>query len=145
MVILSVRPKTAYFQGIPRDLLKRNRFDYYFQEFAHLGEQAVYNVELNQDIPLADHFKTFGYLPRYSEYRYIPSRVVGQMATTLQGWHLARKFAPGTTVPLNEDFINCVPDKRIFVVEDPNEDEIICHIIFRIRARRPLPMYGTPI
>lgn len=145
MVIMSMRPKTAYFQGIPRELLKLDRLDFYFQDFAELGEQPVYNCELVvTGNPLTDRL-VFGYLPRFAEYRVEHNKVTGQMATTLEFWHLARKFATSSTPPLNEDFIVCDPSKRIFAVTDPDEDEIFMHIIFKIMARRPLPAYGTPM
>lgn len=144
MIIMSMVPETSYFQGIPREFLKKDRLDFYFAEFASLGEQEVFNKELVvTGLPTDD--ETFGYLPRFAEYRVEASRVSGQMATTLLPWHLAREFSTAASVPLNEDFIVCDPSKRIFAVTDPNEDEMIIHIMFKIFARRPLPAYGTPL
>lgn len=93
--ILSVRPKTAYYQGIPRDLSKTvDRTQYYWPDFAFLGEQAVQNKELYVDpTNPAYNSGTFGYIPRYTEYRYNPGRVHGQMKTTLNTWQMARTFA----------------------------------------------------
>lgn len=145
MIIMSVRPKSAYYQGIPRELLKQDLQDFYFQDFASLGEQPVYNAELVVTGNPVTDMATFGYLPRYAEYRVEHNRVAGQMVTTLEYWQLGRKFSTGATPPLNEDFIVCDPSKRIFAVDDPDEDELICHIIFKIYARRPIPQYGTPL
>lgn len=145
MVIMSMRPKTAYYQGIPRELLKQDRLDFYFQDFADLGEQPVYNAELVVTGDPNTDMETFGYLPRFAEYRVEHNSVVGQMATTQEYWHLGRKFSTASTPALNEDFIVCDPSKRIFAVTDPDVDEITAHIIFKIMARRPLPAYGTPM
>lgn len=140
--LLSVRPRTAYMQGQPRHFSKVNdRTEFYWPDFAHLGEQAV----LNQEIYVSDNVNnalTFGYIPRYSEYRYNPSRVSGQMATTLDTWHMARLFA--TPPLLNQSFVEMDPTKRIFAVTDPDEDEIVAHIYHMIEAVRPMPAYGDP-
>lgn len=58
---------------------------------AHLGEQPVYNVELYAQGTSADK-QPFGYLPIYYEYRKAVSTVHGQFRTTLDFWHMARKF-----------------------------------------------------
>ena len=44
--IMSVLPRTSYQQGVPRHFLREDKFDYYWPEFAHLGEQEVFNEEL---------------------------------------------------------------------------------------------------
>lgn len=149
MSLLSVIPSTSYYQGIPKIFRKTtDRYAYAFPLLANIGEQPVRNEELvyKPDAGAAN-FDTFGYLPNYSEYRYIPSRVTGQMATSLDNWHLARKFnATGPTpIPFNSDFIECVPDKRIFAVTDPDEDEVLCHLYHKITCNRRLPYYGTPL
>lgn len=143
MTILSIRPKTSYYQGLARHFWKRDRMEYYWPDFAMLGEQAIKNGEIFFTGQPRDA-ETFGYIPRYSEYRYNSARVAGQMQTTLEFWHMARKFDAITPPELNEDFITCDPTKRIFAVTDPNEDEIVAHIYHKIMARRPVPLYGTP-
>lgn len=143
LCLLSIRPQSAYYQGIPRMFSRRDRLDYYWPDFAFLGEQSVLRKELFCDGTDGKDDDVFGYIPRYSEYRYIPSRVCGEMRTTLDFWHMGRNLVAPNAV-LNADFIKCVPTKRIFAVEDENEDEIIAHVFHRILARRPLPRYGTP-
>lgn len=142
--VLSIRPKTAYFQGVPRHFNKFDRTLYYWPDFAFLGEQEVLNKELFfTDDPDYDN-ATFGYIPRYSEYRYNPSRVSGAMRTSLDHWHMARKFDPLNPPTLSEEFIVCDPTKRIFAVEDDLDDEIVGHIFHKIVATRPMPKYGNP-
>lgn len=142
--ILSVRPKTAYYQGIPKHFLKfRDRLEYYWPAFAELGEEEVKNVELYySDAAVNQNDETFGYLPRYTEYRFLNGRVSGQMKTSLEFWHMGRKFSalPG----LNSSFITCDPTLRVFANNDPADDTIVAHIYHRIMARRPLPQYGSP-
>jgi hypothetical protein len=139
--IMSVMPKTAYQQGIPKTFLKNDTLDYYFPSFANIGEQPVTKNELYAYTSSAND--TFGYVPRYAEYKYMPSRVAGEFRTTLDYWHLGRIFA--TEPNLNSTFIECKPEDttRIFAVED-GTDPLYCHVYNKIQALRPMPKYGTP-
>lgn len=140
--IMSVMPKTAYQQGIPRTYLKFDALDYFWPSFANIGEQEVQKQELYAYT--ANKEQTFGYVPRYAEYKYMPSRVAGEFRTTLDYWHLGRKFA--TEPSLNQQFIECDPasTKRIFAVEE-GADSLYCHVYNKIRAVRPMPKFGTPM
>jgi hypothetical protein len=139
--IMSVMPKTAYQQGIPKTYLKNDTLDYYWPTFANIGEQEVTNAELYAYTPSSS--QTFGYVPRYAEYKYMPSRVAGEFRTTLDYWHLGRKF---TTQPaLNAAFVNCDPTKRIFAVNNTGTDSLYCHVLNKIKAVRPMPKFGTPM
>lgn len=139
--VLSVMPKTAYQQGIPKTFLKYDPLDYFWPSFAHIGEQPVQNQELYAYTPTKED--TFGYVPRYAEYKYMPSRVAGDFRTSLDYWHLGRIFngAPA----LNQNFIECIPDNvsRIFAVED-GEDNLYMHILNKVTAIREMPKFGTP-
>lgn len=140
--IMSIMPKPAYMQGIPKHYLKADPTDYYWPSFAHLGEQPVQNQEIYAYG--ANPTGEFGYLPIYADYRYKPSRVAGDFRTTLEYWHLARKF---TAQPqLTEEFLQVDPEfvKRIFAVQD-STDNLYIHCLNKIKAVRPLPMYGTPM
>lgn len=141
--IMSVMPKTAYQQGIPRTFLKTDSLDYFWPTFANIGEQEVQNQELYAYTSTGAD--TFGYVPRYAEYKYMPSRVAGEFRTNLDYWHLGRIFA--SQPALNQTFIECTPanTKRIFAVEDLNTDSLYCHVLNKIKAVRPMPMYGTPM
>jgi hypothetical protein len=140
--IMSVMPKTAYQQGIPRTYLKKDTLDYFWPSFANIGEQEVQKQELYAYTSNAQ--ETFGYVPRYAEYKYLPSRVAGEFRTSLDYWHLGRKFA--TEPSLNQTFVECDPaaTKRIFAVEE-GADSLYCHVYNKIRAIRPMPKFGTPM
>lgn len=139
--LLSVTPKTAYMQGIPKKFLRSDMYDYAWPVLAHIGEQEVLNKEIYVDSDGLND-ATFGYVPRYSEYRYIPSRVAGEMRTSLNYWHMARNFTTRPT--LSGQFIECTPDKRIFAVTAQNVDSLIMHAFHNIKCSRLLPKYGTP-
>lgn len=139
--IMSVMPKTAYQQGIPKHFLKVNDpFEYFWPSFAHIGEQEVkvrelygFNIEGNN---------TFGYVPRYAEYKFQHNRVAGDFRTTLNYWHLGRIFS--TPPNLNEEFVQCTPSDRIFAVTDPGVQKLYATVLNRIKAVRRMPKFGNP-
>jgi hypothetical protein len=139
--VMSVMPKTAYQQGIPKTYLKNDSLDYFWPSFAHIGEQPVTKNEIYAYT--SNQNDTFGYVPRYAEYKYMPSRVAGDFRTTLDYWHLGRIFAEEPE--LNEVFVECDPTKRIFAVDDPTGDSLYCHVLNKIKAIRPMPKFGTPM
>jgi len=140
--VMSVMPKTAYQQGIPRTFLKLDPLDYFWPSFANIGEQEVQVQELYAFTP--NHEGTFGYVPRYAEYKYMPSRVAGDFRNSLDYWHLGRIFDNEPT--LSQEFIECTPEdtSRIFAVTDPDAQKLYCHVLNKIKAVRPMPKYGTP-
>lgn len=139
--VMSVMPKTAYMQGIPRHFIKQEVTDYLTPDFENIGEQEVYNMELYANA--AEPRGTFGYMPRYAEYRYNPSYVCGNFKDDLDFWHLARKF--DTEPALNKQFVECDPGKRIFAVVEEGTDSIVVQVLNNIGAVRPLSKFGTPI
>lgn len=141
--IMSVLPKTAYQQGIPRQFLKYNdAFQYYWPSFAHIGEQEIQNREIYAFQAGTAGDNTFGYVPRYSEYKFENSRVAGDFRTTLDFWHLGRKF---TAAPaLNASFMGANPTHRVFAVTDPAVHKMYAHVYHKVRAVRRMPKFGTP-
>jgi hypothetical protein len=140
MGIIRVLPDTAYQQGLHRQFDKRSRYDFAWPTFAHIGEQPVFTREIYASAP--DPNEVFGYIPRYSEYRYLNDRVCGDFRETLEFWHLGRIFDEKPV--LNADFITANPATRIFAVEDENQDHIWAQTRFNILATRKLPRYGVP-
>lgn len=142
--IMSILPRTAYFQGIHRQWTRQTWDDYAWPQFAHLGEQAVLNKEIYSAND-SQNDATFGFLPRYSEYRTALSEVHGDFRTSLKFWHMAREFASRPN--LNNTFIRCAPSSdginRIFAVQDES-DKLWCCVEHDIKVRRMLPKYGTP-
>jgi len=142
MGIMSIMPKTAYQQGIPKDFIKYDYLDFGFPEFAHLGEQAIDLNEIAAYLQDPTPSEAWGYIPRYSEYKFMLNRVAGDFRTSLNYWHMGRIFAaaPG----LDEAFIVSDPTTRIFSVTDPDVQHMWVQVLNHIKALRPLPKYGTP-
>lgn len=141
--IISVLPRTAYQQGVPRHFSRFDKFDYYWPEFANIGEQAVLNKELYNDITGAvPNSGTFGYQSRYAEYKHGQSTVHGDFRTNLSYWHWGRIF--NSAPSLNESFIKADPSFRPFAVEDPDIHHLYCQLYNRVDALRPMPYFGVP-
>lgn len=140
--IMSIIPKPAYQQGIPRNYLKEDVLDFYWPSFANIGEQEVLNKEIYAYTNSGNN--VFGYIPRYSEYKYLQNRVAGLFRTDLAYWHLGRIF--GNDPALNQQFIEVNPSAqtRIFYDEFQDEDNIYIHVLNKMKARRLMPVYGTP-
>lgn len=140
--LTSCMPNTGYQQGMPKIWRKFDKFDYATPLFQHVGEQEIQSGELYyQGIPNEDQ-ETFGYIPRYSEYKFINSSVHGDFKTSLNFWTWDRKFENKPV--LNSDFLQCQPSRDIFAVTDPDEDVLLCQMFHNIKVRRPLTYYSNP-
>lgn len=140
MGIMSVIPKTSYQQGIHRSFKRFDKFDFYFPEFANLGEQEILDMELFFDGSKSGR-TTFGYQSRYAEYKYGKSTVHGDFRDDLSFYHMGRIF---TSEPsLNSSFTSADPTTRIFAVE--SGDNLYANIYHNISAVRPMPYFSNPI
>lgn len=145
--IMSVTPKPGYMQGINRTFTRFDKFDYYWPEFANIGEQEIKRKEIYYTEATTNAEQTFGYQSRYAEYKYGCNTVHGEMRTNLSFWHDARIF--GTDPNLSEEFVRMDPlndgINRIFAVTDPDfSDKLYCQLYNKIDALRPMPYFGTP-
>lgn len=140
--IMSVLPRTAYFQGMPKIFNKTDKFDYFWPEFAHLGEQEVKQSEIYYDPTGATNDETFGYQPRYTEYRFINDTVHGDFQGNLKFWHMAREFSNKPS--LNASFVQSDPTNRVFAVTDQNYPKLLVNTYANLQAVRPMPKYGNP-
>lgn len=149
MGILSIMNPPSYHQGMGKMWRRRSFLDYPWPTFAKLGEQQVDKAELfashtnltedtNGVLPL------FGYQSRYADWKYIPNWSHGLFHDDFLFWTLTRDFA--FSPELSEDFnlFDDTTQDRIFAVPGENQDNfwILCHN--RVKAKRPLPYFGTP-
>lgn len=135
-----LRPKSLYTNSIPREFLRKSRFDFWQPELQHLGQQEITNKELNAANDSPDG--VFGYSDRYNEYRFKQSQVCGEFRDLLQYWHLGRILPSNTT--LNADFVRCQPRNDIFAVTDEDYDKVYCSFSHSIQARRLITRHASP-
>ena len=145
--IMSIMPNAAYMQGLPRMYQKFDRLDHYWPQFAHLGEQEIKTSELFSDASLQENTddKTFGYTPRYAEYKFAQDSIHGDFRNSLSFWHMARIFENAPA--LNPEFLTNVQDaaNRVFNVVNDDVDKIWINIHHNLKALRKMPKYGTPL
>lgn len=145
--IMSVMPKAYYYQGIPRHFLRKDRFDYYLPQTAHLGEQPIENQELYYN-PLSDvNQNVFGFIPRWAEYKTSTNGIHGDFRGNLNYYHMARVF--GSTPTLSEQFISTRSvQTRPFVVwqqTNPQVNHLLwTSMFFDVVASRPIPYHSIP-
>lgn len=142
--IMSIMPRTSYQQGLSRMWSRSTKYDYYWPVFAHLGEQAILKQEIQWDH--TDASGTFGYAPRYEEYRQRPSVVCGEFRDSFDYWHMGRQFAGGaeesSNPTLTDAFVKCTPTMRPFAVT--NKAPCWVQVLNRVMAVRPIPRLGEP-
>lgn len=143
--VCCIRNDNTYQQGIEKLWSRTEKFDFYWPEFAHLGEQAVLNKEIYAQAT-ADDEKAFGYQEAYSEYRMTPNRVCGAFRSNasqpLDAWHYADNYKKLPT--LSQEWLatdKSVIDRTIAV---QNQPQFIMDVLIENDAVRPMPIYGTP-
>ena len=142
--VCRVVPKSSYNQGLSKFWQKFDKFDHYFPQFANIGEQPIYNKELYISGETGEDADEgiFGYQQRYAEYKYSFNRVAGDFRSNLKHWELSRRF---TSHPvLNQSFVECTPDDRIFAITDENEDKVWISLYHNVDALRPMPYHSNP-
>lgn len=145
--VMVARYDHTYQQGIERHWSRKTRFDYYWPVFANIGEQAVLNKEIFAQGTAKDN-EVFGYQEAWSDYRYKPNRVTGEMRSayeqSLDVWHLADDYA--SLPSLSDSWIR--EDKntvdRVLAVKSSVSDQLFADIYVSNRATRPMPMYSIP-
>lgn len=148
MGIACVTPVTAYQQGVNRQWLRRETFDFPFPEFAGLSEQEIFYAELktiDQSIPNSNALNrsVFGFTGRYNEMRYKPTQVCADMRDTYAYWHLGRIWDSGDYPSLNTSFVTMNPRKDIFAV--PSEPGLIGSFGNVLNVLRPIPFMAEPM
>lgn len=141
---VSVRSNYTYQEGVPREYLKKTRYDIFWPSLQFLGEQAIYNAEVYHQGNATDD-EVWAYQERMAEYRYKPNRVTGKLRSTapssLDVWGLWQEFgslpAWGTTF-LSED----PPVDR--VVATPSEPHILFDAWINLRCARPMAVRSVP-
>lgn len=141
--IMSITPRSGYQQGVPKDFTKFDNMDFYFPEFAHLSEQEIKNKELYVTDDSAYNEGTFGYTPRYAEYKYKASEAHGDFRGNLSFWHLNRIFDGRPN--LNTTFVECNPSNRVFATSETDDDKFWVQMYQDVKALRLMPKYGTPM
>lgn len=141
--LISARADLTYQNGTDRMWFNSTKFDLYWPEFAHLGEQAVLQREI-ETLGTGADTGVFGYLPAWDHYRTKLSKITGLFRTnatgTLDSWHLAQDLS---TPALNSTFIvENPPTTRVKATS--GDPDFIMDTYHHLISARPLPAHGVP-
>jgi hypothetical protein len=143
--ICCIRNDNTYQQGLERMWSRSEKYDFYWPEFAHLGEQAVLNKEIFAQ-GTEDDKKAFGYQEAYAEYRYKPNRVAGLFRSnamqSLDSWHYADYYTKLPT--LSQDWLASDKENINRTLAVQNQPQFIVDMLITNESVRPMPIYGTP-
>ena len=143
--LVNVRAKLTFQQGLNRMWSRSTKFDLYWPQFAHLGEQAVLMKEIYATGDSDADNAVWGYQERYAEYRYYPSLITGKFrssyAQSLDSWHLGLYYENAPA--LNDEFIQDKPPvERVIAVQD--EPQVLLDAFFKMDCVRAMPLYSVP-
>ena len=154
--------------GIDRTLFKTDACDFVIPEFDSVGMQETYRCEVVAPAPYNDTYPTFslgstpdftqtyGYAPRYSEYKTSYDRYNGGFCGPLKSWvtGLNLDFFFGATGEGSWDSITaphlftCRPSivNTLFgaVTHNSNDDQLYVGMVNMCYATRNLSRYGLP-
>ena len=76
-------PHRTYCQGLPKHFSRLSRYDFFWPDSQHLGDQPVLNKEIFATGYEGDD-EVFGYQEIYADYRYMPNMATGYMRTNVE-------------------------------------------------------------
>lgn len=152
MGLFSIMPKPVYSNGVSRQLVKRDFFDWYSPEFAHLGEQEILAQEANQaDDSPTDNNRIIGYIGRWSEMRERHNVVSGGFrsnASASSGFYggMSDWTVSKSSFTLNSANLVCNPVERFWAFpKSSGNKNFIVDFGNIVKMARPLPYEPEPM
>lgn len=143
--VMCVRHNHSYQQGLERFWSRSDRLDYYFPQFANLGEQPVKKKEI-MITGTAQDDETFGYQEAWADYRMKPNRVSGKMRSNAEGtldfWHYADNYESVPT--LSQEWMNEGKEEIARTLIEQNEPQFFGAIRVMNKTTRCMPLYSVP-
>lgn len=143
--VMCVRHNRSYQQGLERFWSRSDRLDYYFPQFANLGEQPVKKKEIMLTGTSTDD-ETFGYQEAWADYRMKPNRVSGKMRSNAEGtldfWHYADNYNEVPTLSSQWMSEGKTEIGRTLIVQ--NEPQFFGAIRVMNNTVRCMPLYSMP-
>lgn len=134
MTMFSVKPITMYFQGLHKKWNRRTKFDFWQPELQNIGQEAILNKEVKVDH--ADPDGVWGWTNRNDDMRHTLSEISGEFRTTLDFWHMARKF--DTDPGLNSQFVLANPTDRIYSTGSAS-NQLLVMAHHKVKSKTPVP------
>ena len=151
--VACIRTDHTYQQGLNRMWNRKKWTDFYIPQFSNLGEQAILNKEIfaQGDEGVGGEKKdaeAFGYQECWADYKYMPSRISGEMRSTysqsLDSWHYGDDYE--TLPTLSSGWIDETEANidRTLSVQHTTSDQFLADFYFDPVYIRPMPVYSIP-
>lgn len=150
IVVACCRVKDSFCQGISREDTKFDRFDYYWPQFANLGEQPIFEKEIYVNGVASNDDAVFGYQEAWAEYRFFPDKVTGYVKPTLTGGLAPLTYANNfSSAPDLKGFLNAENqvnnlDQTLIVSSATAGFQFFGQFQFDTNWVRPMPLYSIP-
>lgn len=144
-----IRNDNTYQQGLEPIWYKRSRYDFYWPELAHIGEQPIPLKAIYAYGSEEENESVFGYQEAWYDYRYCPNIVSGEFRSnhsrSLDAWHYADYYeeAPQLSAGwIASDDANIA--RTLAVVDSDQSDQFIADFRFDETWTRIMPVYSIP-
>ena len=151
MILATIRHNQTNGQGLPRQFFKSKKYDYYWNEYAGISFQPVYNGEIFLQGTNEDK-EAFSFLPPWSEYKSEENQLTGMFnpyystndgdtTNWLKEWTYANNFA---NLPMmGEEFLEQGPENvdRTVTVTSNIADQFLLDCQFIITKWSEVPNF----
>lgn len=144
-----IRNDNSYQQGLEPFWYKRSRYDFYWPELAHIGEQPLLLKSIYAYGTEEENEEVFGYQEAYFDYRYCPNTISGEFRTnhsrSLDSWHYADWYESRPYLSaewIQSDSANI--GRTLAVVDETQSDQFIADFRFDEKWTRLMPVYSVP-
>ena len=151
MCLVAIAYEHKYQQGIAREDMKFDRFDFWHPEFAGLGDQPIYDYEIYATGGAEGTLATesiLGYAVRGAEYQNYPSIVTGEVRSNankgLDIIHMADVYESAPT--LSPEWMKENPnnlDRTIYVTSEVT-NQFIIDFVAEFEITTTMPLYSVP-
>lgn len=131
-----------YQQGLNRQFIKHDFYDFYNQLFTNIGDQEILEKELYLGDNQTNNNRIFGFTGRDNYLRTKQNMICGNMRDTYKQYTMTRVFDDYPN--LNSEFLECIPAPNCFAYQSADADHFMCHYTNVINAIRPIPAISTP-
>lgn len=151
LILATIRHNQTYGQGLPRQYFKSRKYDYYWNEYAGISFQPVFNGEIFLQ-GTAEDKEAFSFLPPWSEYKSEENQLTGmfnpyystndgETENWLKEWTYGNKFA---NLPMmGEEFLEQGPENvdRTITVQSTLGDQFLLDCQFLITKWSEVPNF----
>lgn len=149
LILATIRHNQTYGQGLPRQYWKSRKYDYYWNDYAGISFQPIYNGELFLQ-GTAEDKEAFAFLPPWSEYKSEENQLTGmfnphystndgETENWLKEWTYGNKFA---NLPMmGEEFLEQGPENvdRTITITSKVADQFLLDCQFIITKWSEVP------